>query len=184
MTKEIWKPYKSSPYMVSNRGRIRRGKRILKERLNPGGYSYANLSYDGKKEEPAVHAMVLEAFNVPRPKGIKNPIIKHKNNKKNDNRLSNLEWGSISNNTKEAYDDGLIKGKGVNNNKKIKSKRKSYSKEFKYDKTGDQDKQDSNEYKEGPIIPEGWNEKKSYYDEDGAEEKPVNEVPEGWHIQK
>ena len=178
MAKETWKPYKNTPYMVSNRGRVRREEKILKERLNPAGYSYANLSYNGKSEQPAVHEMVLDAFNVPRPKGVEKPIVKHKNNKKADNNLENLEWGDIAENTQEAYDDGLVKDKGADNSE-------NKSKGFKHDKTGDQDKQDSEEYEE-PVIPDGWQKKlpPRVYDEDGAEEKAVNEAPEGWQIKK
>lgn len=192
MSKETWKPYKNTPYMVSNRGRVRREEKILKERLNPAGYSYANLSYEGKSEQPAVHEMVLDAFNVPRPKGVEDPIVKHKNNKKADNNLDNLEWGDIADNTQEAYDDGLVEDKGANNpeskdeSSKPEPESDTKSKGFKHDKTGDQDKQDSEEYEEDPVIPEGWQKKlpPRTYDEDGAEEKPVNEAPEGWRIQR
>lgn len=208
MSKEIWKPYKNTPYMVSNKGRVRRDEKILKERLNPAGYSYANLSYNGKSEQPAVHEMVLDAFKVPRPKGVKDPIVKHKNNKKDDNNLDNLEWGDIAENTEDAYADGLIEGKGANNPK------------WKKDKTGDQDKQEPTDYKEDgdpcwdgytqegmkekdgkqvpncveeeksyqePNIPEGWKSKKPPMygvDEQGAAELPTQNVPEGWQIKK
>lgn len=206
--------------MVSNKGRVRRDEKILKERLNPAGYSYANLSYNGKNEQPAVHEMVLDAFKVPRPKGVENPIVKHKNNKKDDNNLDNLEWGSISDNTEDAYSDGLIKDKGANNpewkeDKEDENVEGEKTKNFKFDKTGDQDSQD--DYKEDPCwdgyqqkgmkdkdgkqvpncvkkeesyqepnVPDGWKSKlpPSVYDEEGAEEKDVDNLPEGWQVKK
>lgn len=184
--------------MVSNKGRVRREEKILKECLNPAGYSYANLSYNGKNEQPAVHEMVLDAFKVPRPKGVKNPIVKHKNNKKNDNSLNNLEWGSIADNTEDAYADGLIKDKGANNPEWKNDKEEKDSvggektKKFKFDKTGDQDKQEEedeepSDYKEDPCW-EGY-EQKGMKEKDGKQvpnctkkDKSYEEpsVPEGW----
>jgi hypothetical protein len=170
-----------------------RDDKILKERLNPAGYSYANLSYNGKNEQPAVHEMVLEAFKVQRPKGVKNPVVKHKDNKKNNNKLENLEWGAISDNTEEAYSDGLIEGKGADNSD---SKRHP---DWKRDKTGDGDKQDhapdaeahdddDDDFTESsapPTPPEGWRFRKpKTYDEEGGEEMPTTEAPDGWKIKK
>jgi hypothetical protein len=132
---EVWKAYPNSPYRVSNMGNVMRGNKILKKRINSGGYVYANLSYDGKAEQVAVHQMVLEAFNVPKPKGIKKPVVKHKNNIHEDNKLSNLEWGSIADNTQDAYDDGLIDDKGADN--KSNDKKDAHS-------TGDASAKESN----------------------------------------
>lgn len=112
---EKWKFWGSSPYEVSNMGRVRRGAKMLKPRANPAGFLYVHASYDGKIEQPALHRMILEAFGKKPPKGTKNPVVAHKNNKKNDNRLTNLEWASTSDNTEDAYDDALYKEKGANN---------------------------------------------------------------------
>ena len=35
------------------------------------------------------------------------PIVMHKDNNKQNNSINNLKWGTISENTKQAYDDGL-----------------------------------------------------------------------------
>lgn len=183
MSKETWKPYANTPYMVSNLGRVRRDEKILKERLNPAGYSYANLSYNGKSEQPAVHEMVLDAFKVPRPKNVKNPIVKHKNNEKNDNKLENLEWGSIADNTEEAYDDGLIEGKGADNDKKPSDDSKPADDDD--TPSDDSDSDSEQEYKEKSVnIPDGWNVKKSLkkYDDEGNEE--TENPPEGWRFKK
>lgn len=177
--------------MVSNKGRVRRDEKILKERLNPAGYSYANLSYEGKSEQPAVHEMVLEAFKVPKPKGVKNPIVKHKNNKKDDNNLDNLEWGDIASNTQDAYSDGLVEGKGANNPKWRKDKAGNQDKQKPIDppedsEDGDTEPEDS--YEE-PEVPEGWRAKQPSsqgggFDEEGNEERPVSHLPEGWQVKR
>ena len=78
-------------------------------------FAYLHASYNGEVTQPSYHSMVLEAFGVKPPKGVKNPVISHKNNKKTDNRLSNLKYASTSDNTQDAYSDGLIDKKGSNN---------------------------------------------------------------------
>lgn len=122
---EKWKFWSSSPYEVSNMGRVRRDEKILKPRANPAGFLYVHASYDGKIEQPALHRMVLEAFGHKPPKGVKNPVVAHKNNKKNDNRLENLRWASTSDNTEDAYDDALYEEKGANNSDWIKKNGKN-----------------------------------------------------------
>lgn len=114
---EEWRYWKDSPYEVSNLGRVRRGNKVLKPRISSRGFAYLHASYNGKVTQPSYHSMVLEAFGVKPPKGVKNPVISHKNNKKTDNRLSNLKYASTSDNTQDAYSDGLIGKKGANNEK-------------------------------------------------------------------
>lgn len=115
--REVWKFYKDSPYEVSSHGRVRRGVRILKPRPNPAGYEYANMSYNGKAEQPGYHEMVAELF-LKKPNGLKHPVVKHKNGKKSDNRVSNLEWGDVKDNTQEGYDEGHYRNRGNANPKK------------------------------------------------------------------
>lgn len=112
---EEWRYWRDSPYEVSNLGRVRRGNKVLKPRISSRGFAYLHASYNGEVTQPSYHSMVLEAFGVKPPKGVKNPVISHKNNKKTDNRLSNLKYASTSDNTQDAYSDGLIDKKGSNN---------------------------------------------------------------------
>lgn len=111
-SKEVWKRYKDSPYQVSSKGRVRR----LQEN---GEYSYRkprdddrkhlrmNLTWNGKREEPPLHQMVMDVFGPPKPKG-ENIVILHKDNDGTNNAVSNLKWGTRSQNVQQAHDDGLI----------------------------------------------------------------------------
>ena len=103
---EEWKQWKKSPYYVSNKGRVKRDGEIRALRDDDRGHYRVNLTYEGKREEPKVHQMVMELFGPPKPSG--NPIIMHKNNNGQDNKISNLKWGTREQNTQDAYDDGLI----------------------------------------------------------------------------
>ena len=51
--------------------------------------------------------MVMELFGPPKPKG-QNIVILHKDNDGTNNALSNLKWGSKSQNVQQAWDDGLM----------------------------------------------------------------------------
>lgn len=102
---ELWTPVSGHPtYQVSTMGRVWSGtsKRILRPTKLRTGYMCVCL--DNKTY--SVHRIILPAF-VDCPKGIKNPVINHKNGDKTDNRLENLEWVSSSDNAKHARSTGL-----------------------------------------------------------------------------
>lgn len=94
MTEEVWKdiPGYGGNYQVSNLGRVRSRKwgkwKVLKDIKNYNGYSTVML-YSDKKHHYYVHQLVAKAF-LPNPKNLK--CVNHKNEKRDDNRASNLEW--------------------------------------------------------------------------------------------
>ena len=96
-------------YSVSNFGRVRRdcgapGARIgrmLGQRLNSEGYARVCLQRNGSKQERRVHCLVMAAFLGPPPAGMN---VNHKNGKKNDNCLSNLEYTSVLQNVRHSID--------------------------------------------------------------------------------
>jgi len=123
---ERWKPVVGYEglYEVSDQGRVRsldrwydrpasRRKPKPWRRCYPGqmisltpngaGYPRVNLHRNRKREEKLVHWLVLEAFVGPCPDGEEGL---HGNDIKTDNRLSNLRWGTRSDNVKDAIKNG------------------------------------------------------------------------------
>lgn len=101
-------------YLVSNLGRVkslsrlrkRRSKDvILKQTDNGKGYKFVGLTKNRKSERKYVHRLVLKAFVGE----CGNKECNHINGIKSDNRLSNLEWVTKSENGKHAYKMGLNK---------------------------------------------------------------------------
>lgn len=74
---------------------------LLKNNLGRNGYFRINL---GRNKMKSVHRLVAEAF-IPNPDNKK--WVNHKNGVKTDNRVSNLEWSTISENCQHAVRTGL-----------------------------------------------------------------------------
>lgn len=73
-------------------------------RISNKGYFEVNLYSDGVGKSFLVHRLVALAF-IENPE--KKPFVNHKNGIKTDNRADNLEWVTISENTKHAFEIGL-----------------------------------------------------------------------------
>ena len=115
---EIWKPVSGYEfYEVSNLGRVKSLPRnntrggILKTYIHKvNGYVYAGLCKNNKSKTMRVHRMVMEAFNpcVQKKSGYDvNWTIDHIDGDKTNNRLSNLDWCSQSENQLRAYRIGI-----------------------------------------------------------------------------
>lgn len=120
---EKWLPVNGweSLYMVSNHGRVksldrmrphwRGGKQILKGRILKQilrkGYFEVNLSYNNNSIACSIARLVCTAFNE-NPDNL--PVINHIDSNKLNNNSDNLEWCTISHNTKHAWDNNAFKG--------------------------------------------------------------------------
>ena len=111
---EIWRPVVrwEGYYEVSNFGRVRRvlpgngtrSGRILTPIRLSNGYVHVSLSRDNQHHAHSVHRLVLGAF-----RGSDSRPVNHVNGLKADNRLSNLEYVTPSQNTAHAYRTGLLR---------------------------------------------------------------------------
>ena len=85
--------------------------RILSHRLNKKGYvdvALCNTIGSGRRPYNIHRLMALTFIDNPE----NHPVVNHINGIKNDNRVENLEWCTISHNTKHGYDVcGAINGK-------------------------------------------------------------------------
>ena len=111
---EQWRlsPIFGEVYEVSDLGRVRRGTRIKTLTVDNLGYSQAHLSYKGVPSCARVHRLVAIAF-LGSP-SVERYQVNHKNGRKTDNRVCNLEWVSHSENMKHAHRIGLISTAGEN----------------------------------------------------------------------
>lgn len=81
------------------------------------GYVYAPIKFikENKKYEIKqcrLHIIIAKTF-IPNPNNL--PIVGHRNNIKKDNRVDNLYWTTVKENTQKAYNNGLaISDKGYN----------------------------------------------------------------------
>ncbi|MFQ9297753.1 MAG: NUMOD4 domain-containing protein [Clostridia bacterium] len=106
---EIWKDIKGyeNLYKISSLGNvyslINNKKRKLK--LSKAGYLIIDLYKNGEGKWYRVHRLVAETF-IPNPNNY--PIVLHLDNNKTNNNYINLKWGTVQENTQQAYNDNLI----------------------------------------------------------------------------
>lgn len=110
--KEIWHDIEGfdGKYQVSNLGRVRsfayKNERILSLQKLSGGYFGVCLSKENKRHTYLIHRLVASAF-IPNPQNKKE--VNHKNGKKSDNMVDNLEWATPKENMQHALQNGLLK---------------------------------------------------------------------------
>lgn len=92
-------------YIVSSDGMVgsrrRGGLKMLRPRLKRKGYVHVCIYGDGKHIDRTIHTLVAEAFLGPKPTPAHQ--INHKNGIRSDNRVSNLEWVTQSENQRHRY---------------------------------------------------------------------------------
>jgi len=110
---EIWKDVGGyeNIYQVSNLGRVKSSKKIIRATVNKWGYVNIGLSKNGVQKKHQVHRLVALAFlgTPPTPQH----QVNHINSFRNDNQVINLEWCTASENAIHSY---------VNNHRVVKGR--------------------------------------------------------------
>lgn len=88
---EEWKAIVEFPsYQVSSLGRVRnKNGKILTPRRHTAGYLRVSFYKDGKNIDKYIHRLVAEAF-LPNKDNL--PVINHRDEHKDNNNVTNLEW--------------------------------------------------------------------------------------------
>jgi len=91
--KEIWKTviYQGEryDYQISNTGKLRRNKKILKLLLDSHGYGGFTLWKNNKSKHALLHRLIALHF-LSKPKNYN--VVNHKDGNIENNAISNLEW--------------------------------------------------------------------------------------------
>lgn len=78
-----------------------RSRKYLKQKPDKDGYMSVHLCNKGKDKFPRVHQLVAEAF-IKNDDPINKTTVDHIDNNKLNNHYSNLQWLSVSDNTRKA----------------------------------------------------------------------------------
>lgn len=90
-----------------------------KKQYTNWGYWYCGITYPDGNKGRRVHILVAEAY-VPNPDPEKNTIVLHIDSDKGNKHYTNLKWGTVSENTKQAVEEGmLVNDKGWDDNQSI-----------------------------------------------------------------
>lgn len=117
MSTEVWRGVPGYPhYEVSSLGNVRSYKRrgrgggvnetpkLLKPHPHNSGYLSHNLINErGEVKTVLIHALVLAAFEGPRPVGM---ITRHLDGNPHNNTRDNLRWGTYKENTEDSIAHG------------------------------------------------------------------------------
>lgn len=112
---EVWLdiPGYEGRYQVSDAGRVRSARCVLKPGIGSRGYELVSLY---PKRTRNVHVMVAEAF-LENPNAL--PQVNHKDTNKRNNAASNLEWCTNAENHAHAATHGLKARGEANGNSKL-----------------------------------------------------------------
>lgn len=122
---EIWKDIplpELKGYKISTYGQIMKkdGSGLIAQHLSENGYYRVCLHYKGKVLNFSVHRLVALTF-IPLPEKFirkkltaANLVVNHKDGKKTNNRVDNLEWVTVKGNMEHAKEHGLLGYMGEN----------------------------------------------------------------------
>ena len=99
---EEWRKLELDPTVeLSSRGRVKRHGRISKAKAKDKD-GYRRITVKGKSY--ALHRLIAETF-IPNPDNL--PVVDHINNVHDDNRVCNLRWATVQENSQYAANMGL-----------------------------------------------------------------------------
>lgn len=100
---EIWKTYKNTTFMISNKGRAKNNKtnNLIKGKVTKDGYIEWCFSINGKKQGYLAHRLVFDLFGDEELQTDK--VINHKDGIKTNNQIENLEQISLKENVLHSY---------------------------------------------------------------------------------
>ncbi|MEY1677243.1 HNH endonuclease [Gordonia phage Malachai] len=121
MAEELWRPVVGYEgyYEVSDHGHVRSLDRLVEASdgrtlriqgrdrklwRTPDGHLKTSLHKDGESRVPLIHRLVMDAFVGPCPLGME---VCHRNGVGTDNRLSNLRYGTRSENSTDQVRHGV-----------------------------------------------------------------------------
>ena len=92
LDRTIYRNYSTGPRATKLQGKVLR----LQNTHNGSGQVYVSVRLGAKSTMVKVHRLLLTAFVGPCPAGME---TRHLNGDPSDNRLSNLQWGTVAENT-------------------------------------------------------------------------------------
>ena len=75
-----------------------------KQNFQNWGYWYCNITYPEGQKQKRVHRLLAQTF-IPNPNNY--PVVLHIDSDKSNMSLDNLKWGTIKENTLQAYEEGM-----------------------------------------------------------------------------
>lgn len=98
---------RTRPSKSGNIARIR--EKLLKQKVTKSGYLSLHLRWGDKESWPNIHRLVADAFI---PNKDNKPTVNHKDCNKKNNKTSNLEWSTHSEQMVHAVDNKLLEVRG------------------------------------------------------------------------
>lgn len=128
--REVWEKVNGyENYEVSSHGKVRKNYAtstiILKPMINEYGYASVDLWENGKRKRHKIHRLVAIAF-LPNPMMLNE--VNHIDGNKLNNRMSNLQWCTRSENIKHAYRTNLTHGRRLLSTEEIAFVKEHYKK--------------------------------------------------------
>lgn len=110
-------------YQITNDGKVFSCKRnkYLKPKVDKYGYECVRLSKNGIVKYFTIHRLVAKTY-IPLVEGMN--VVNHIDSNKLNNNVNNLEWTTVSGNTKHCYNNNNKFREQVLNNSKIGSEKR------------------------------------------------------------